>query len=646
MDNTIPVIIHLVWESSAHSPVGALTGNTHQLGHFDECLHSQGPFRVQYCLANVEVHIPKILRDKYSVNYQSDGSAFDKFYVRDRSRVPRNLVYMGICVPAVCSHTDIEEVLNAHFKLLNEHNHRNLSYTATVNADTCQTDRSDERFTAGDIIFCLLMSVILIMVIVCTVYDLRQKEEFITKTYSQPLSKRLLLCFSAVRNFADLPRRDDSNPALGILYGMRTLCICMIIIDHRCGTFITGPIFNREFVEEHYRSFASLFIFHGDLFVDSFFVLSGLLVTYSLLVSFEKRITSPILIVFNRYVRLTPIFALVAFFYATMLYKTGSGPLWKSIVGNMQADCQHNWWTAILYLSNYVNDANMCMVHSWYLPCDFHYFILAIPTILLLRRKQQTGLGLMFIALIISFLIPLGLTMYYERPALLHFYLAFLSAPKVHPDFRLTYTKSHTRATAYIIGMFTGYAYYKLRNSTVKLSLVKSTALTVIGLLLMFGGMASGGVFYDPYHSYNVWEAALYAGLHRPAWAVGSAILLLNASYGRFGIMKAFLEWEPWIPLSKLVYGAYLVHMCWQLRSTAMVKSPRYLNELNVITLALGDIVLSFALALILYIMVEAPCRKLFREIMSPSRKRPETKPDDMSLRERAATNGNEDSHL
>lgn len=47
--------------------------------------------------------------------------------------------------------------------------------------------------------------------------------------------------------------------------------------------------------------------------------------------------------------------------------------------------------------------------------------------------------------------------------------------------------------------------------------------------------MASGGVFYYPYHEYNAFEAALYAGLHRPAWALGSAILLLNTSYGRFG---------------------------------------------------------------------------------------------------------------
>lgn len=67
--------------------------------------------------------------------------------------------------------------------------------------------------------------------------------------FVEPLFERLILAFSATRNFADLPKRDDSNPAVSILYGMRTFCILMIIVDHRCGTFISTPVFNREFVE-------------------------------------------------------------------------------------------------------------------------------------------------------------------------------------------------------------------------------------------------------------------------------------------------------------------------------------------------------------------------------------------------------------
>lgn len=48
----------------------------------------------------------------------------------------------------------------------------------------------------------------------------------------------------------------------------------------------------------------------------------------------------------------------------------------------------------------------------------------------------------------------------------MHFYPEFVTGPKVYIDFLLTYSKSHTRATPYFIGMFAGYIYYKLKGST------------------------------------------------------------------------------------------------------------------------------------------------------------------------------------
>lgn len=177
--------------------------------------------------------------------------------------------------------------------------------------------------------------------------------------------------------------------------------------------------------------------------------------------------------------------------------------------------------------------------------------------------------------------------------------------------------------------------------------------------------MASGGVFYDNYHSYNSLEAALYAGLHRPAWALGSAILLLTASYGRIGkktifkikvklncfffnegVMKTFLNWKPWIPLSKLVYSAYLIHMCWQLRSTAMVMSPRYATFFDIFQLALGDIVLSFLLALVMYLVIETPFRKVFRVILTRNKDGKEIKDVPLERTVINVSNSTEDSQM
>lgn len=105
------------------------------------------------------------------------------------------------------------------------------------------------------------------------------------------------------------------------------------------------------------------------------------------------------------------------------------------------------------------------MTHSWYLPCDFHFFIIGVFTCIFISKRKKFGLAILLGLTILSLVIPFVLTVLYTRPGLLLFYPEFLVAPKVHPDFRLTYTKSHTRATPYFVGMFAGYWYYKAKNS-------------------------------------------------------------------------------------------------------------------------------------------------------------------------------------
>ncbi|CAG9830113.1 unnamed protein product [Diabrotica balteata] len=64
-----------------------------------------------------------------------------------------------------------------------------------------------------------------------------------------------------------------------------------------------------------------------------------------------------------------------------------------------------------------------------------------------------------------NIVIPFAITLLYQRPGLMQFYPEFLTGPKTYLDFKLTYSKSHTRATPYFVGMFAGYIYYQLKGS-------------------------------------------------------------------------------------------------------------------------------------------------------------------------------------
>ena len=49
---------------------------------------------------------------------------------------------------------------------------------------------------------------------------------------------------------------------------------------------------------------------------------------------------------------------MLVWFYATVLYRIGSGPLWSSVVGRERDNCINNWWTNILFINNYVQVAS------------------------------------------------------------------------------------------------------------------------------------------------------------------------------------------------------------------------------------------------------------------------------------------------
>ncbi|XP_030745923.1 nose resistant to fluoxetine protein 6-like [Sitophilus oryzae] len=617
---------HEMWDATAKSSTGILRGNTFQMGHFEQCLSAKAPFETKYCMATVTMHVPRLEkpdRDVLSIDFDGADSVLDRLYrYKDVTQQARDTVNFGWCIPASCSLHDLELSLNRYLNTIDVPlEKKNISYTAFIKPEFCTRAYEKQHYNNADYSFGLITLILAVLVLISTTYDYQTKKpKSDEKPVKKTLGQKMILAFSARLNFVEMTHKETTNDDLNILYGLRTIAIMVIIMDHRFGTFTSSALINFNYVEIQYRAPFACVLFHGDLFVDSFFLLSGLLVAYGLLSQFDKRMVNPGFIVFLRYIRLTPIYAFVIFYYATVFDYTGNGPLWKIIAGADSNDCKQNWWINLLYLNNYINPDHMCMTHAWYLPCDFHYFIIAIGICLLIKKEKKVGLSALFTIIIISMVIPFILTVVYKRPAMLMFYPEFLTGPKVHPDFLLTYVKSHTRATPYFIGMFAGYLYYKLKGKDTHICKTKSIFIVLLSLISVAAAVLCGAVFYNPYHPYNPYESGAYAALHRPLWALGSIGIMFVASYGHASFITKILTWSPWIPLSKLQYGAYLIHMQFQLRSAAKFMSPKYISYFDLISLSFSDMVLAFLSALCLYLMIEAPFRKIFKELLMPKR--------------------------
>ncbi|XP_050305781.1 nose resistant to fluoxetine protein 6-like [Anthonomus grandis grandis] len=617
---------HEMWDATAKASTGVLRGNIFQMGHFEQCLTSKAPFETQYCLATVRIHVPaldKPDRDSLALEIDPGDSVLDRLYrYSDRSKQPRDTINLGWCVPASCTIQDLDKSLNEYLSSVETPlDKKNVTYTASIRKEFCQRASEKQHYNAVDYSFCLLTLIFVVLVLLSTTYDYHSDKEVVEeKDVKKSVTQKLLLSFSARTNFWEMAQAETTNPDLSVLYGLRTISIMVIILDHRFGTFTSSALINFDYVEKQYRAPFACMVFHGDLFVDTFFLLSGLLVAYGLLTQFDKRMVNPGFIIFLRYIRLTPVYAFVIFYYASLFDYSGNGPLWKVIAGADAQDCRDNWWANLLYINNYVNAEHMCMTHAWYLPCDFHYFIIAIGICMLIKKEKKIGLSALLTTTVISMIIPFILTVVYRRPSMLMFYPDFLTGPKTHADFLLTYSKSHARATPYFIGMFGGYIYYRLKGKKYHVCRIKSALLIVLSIAAIATSVLSGAVFYDPYHPYEPYESAAYAGFHRALWALGSIGIIYVASYGHASFISKILTWSPWVALSKLQYGAYLIHMQFQLRSAANFMNPRYITYFDLVSLSASDMVLAFVAALALYLMIEAPFRKIFKELLNPKR--------------------------
>ncbi|KAG8323368.1 hypothetical protein J6590_006377 [Homalodisca vitripennis] len=232
-------------------------------------------------------------------------------------------------------------------------------------------------------------------------------------------------CLSAYRGLKSLFRKDQGVAELDLstLYGIHAFAFAFIVLGHRFGTYMCTTIINYEDVEYMFRHYwLSMWTGHMDLFCDIFFFLSAFLLGVILSLQLDKSYISPLKVYIHRLIRLLPAYATVVFFYATVYYKLGSGPIWNAVVKQEQDQCRDYWWVNLVFLNNYLGGDKMCLLQSWYIACDFQLFLAGTLLLILLNRRPVLGLSVSGVLLIVASLAPFLGTLWYNRPALLTFY--------------------------------------------------------------------------------------------------------------------------------------------------------------------------------------------------------------------------------
>ncbi|KAL1502201.1 hypothetical protein ABEB36_007377 [Hypothenemus hampei] len=487
--------------------------------------------------------------------------------IQNISSNPQNyrhdLLRHGICVPTHCDGTignttkeEIEVCYNMKFE--------KLALKGHVSNLKCQTSQSPYTIDEYNIIFGAVLLLYLLFVLFASFYERFVLNSDKMHLYQKNLNKgnMFIAAFSIPKNWIRL-RSNNTNPdhrKLKCIQGIRFYNMICVIMTHTIMAALGGPVANTLYTENTTRSVLNMLIANGWYAIQTFFVISGWLLSYhfyQMLEDMKKiKFTYIFVAIFNRYLRLAPSLAIMVGIHGTWLVHLSRGPYWDEMVGQEYRNCRKNGWTNLLFVNNYVDSDNMCLHQTWYIAADMQLFIMAI-VILFFTSHYPKQLKRIFILLLV---------------------IGFLTPGIVHHVFWWFLT----------FGM-------------------------CISLILI------AVIFYDPTFEVTPLKSAFYWSCGKNIFALGIAIGIFGFTRKIGWFARWFCEFHPVQILGRLTYSAYIVHVAIIRWEAGYKRYPTSANDGIIFVAVLGDVVCSYLAGVVLCLLIEMPVSALQKLLASRS---------------------------
>ena len=442
--------------------------------------------------------------------------------------------------------------------------------------------------------------------------------------------KKLLdvfVAFSFISNAKKLLGTSTAKSPLACLNGLRVISMWWVIQGH-VYAFCIYMVANPVAAVKIEKRFTFQPILNGTFSVDTFFFLSGLLVAYLALKEIkEKGKLNWVYFFLHRIWRLTPLYAFVLMIFTTLSLYMYTGPF--SILSLKPLDspfrkmidtCKDYWWTNLLYINNFYPDygslGGTCMGWSWYLAIDMQCYLVISPfVIFFLHKKKFAGLSVAGGLIVVCIAIRGFVTSYYGLTG-------FQSQINKHTDDHWgkagpLYQRPYTRWSVYVVGMLTGYV-CNATNCRIRMNRLISLlgwAVAVASALAVIYGLYYYNSHLDPVKftpaPMGPVASGFYISLSRTVWALCLSWLVLACVSGYGGPVNTFLSWQIWAPLGRLTYAAYLVHPIVIFVYYFNLQTLLHFSDLTMIYLFIANLVMSYAIAFIVSLAVEAPMMQL-----------------------------------
>ncbi|CAH0389766.1 unnamed protein product [Bemisia tabaci] len=432
----------------------------------------------------------------------------------------------------------------------------------------------------------------------------------------------VILSFSVITNGRKILNAGPPPPdSLNCVHGLRFLSLAWVIMVHTyLQVFAIAENKTLRTVTE--RNFMFQTISNATFSVDTFFFISGLLVTYLYFKASNKESdtsnrrpsqdgfkagTSKFFTLLSyRYVRLTPA-------YMFVLGMAELSMRWlknKSVFEPLRRDevnCDLYWWRNALYINSLYPMKDMCMLWSWYMANDTQFYILGIIILLLSARYGKFSAISIAFFLLLSWFVTILISINVQ-------YIAKIEDP--FGNFDELYDKPWTRLGPYLVGMFAGWYLFRTKCK------VRMNCTTIfLGWVLSLLTLASLVYGLHIFHL-GVTGSAFYVSVGHSAWGAALAWIVIACCTGNGGCVNSLLSFRLLQPLSRLTYCAYLVHPVIMVLTSFQMDGPLHLHNGLVLILYFGNVVASFLLSFFISLTLEAPVVRLLKVALSP----PQTK--------------------
>ena len=435
----------------------------------------------------------------------------------------------------------------------------------------------------------------------------------------EAMMSKAIKCFALQRTFSSLTATETKPGQVLCLNGIRVLSINWVILGHTYG-FFSGVLGNPGDLMKLLQRRGFTLIANAYSSVDSFFTLSGFLVSFLLLKQLTKKglLSTPqwVAFYFHRYVRLSAPYLVMILLEGFLYRHLVSGPFSVDVdVATNHVTCRQYWWTNMLYINNLVPwnpTGQNCLGQSWYLANDMQFFILAPVFIVLLFAYPLIGNLVTTVTICCSAIAAAVITAHYNL------------APSMSLGNPLNYTKVYrvpwTRISPYLVGVLGGWFYWcwgeeveeKVRTLPLWKKVVIATPVWLATAAVEYEVVF--GLYHDLQDHFIHGkptpraDSISYQLLARVGWSLALTTQVLLCQVGLGGFINSLLSWRGWLVLSRLTYSVYLIHLGLigilvnQTRHTFFLQP-----DFEFALIYLGIVVMSYLAAVVLYVCVEQP---------------------------------------